>query len=131
MISGKCSTANRLVRKGARAGSPQVEGFHDACRGRFYDGLDKPSTVCDCLCHEAQVVPTMQEAVAKARRDRMIAAGIDPDAPARGRGDRQFCRHEHEMTTDNTGPRGECRTCKRESSQRCKARRANREEEKV
>lgn len=124
-VFGKCRHANELVRRGAREGDPRVERWHDECPGRAFSRPGEPVRECACPCH-AVARPTLAQRVDGARRERMIAAGIDPDAPSAKR-DKGFCRHNHEMTPDNTGPRGECRTCKRDASQRCKARRAERE----
>jgi hypothetical protein len=66
--------------------------------------------------------------VKKARLERLMAAGVP--LPGQGGGsarERGVCRHDHVMTEENTGPRGECRACKREASARCKARKRERE----
>lgn len=118
-LHGKC----RAAADQSRRGNPRASsGFHGACPGQLVV-VGTATLKCECPCHAAaKRRPSLEEAVRAARRERMVAAGVDPDAPARGRGDRRFCRHDHEMTEDNTGPRGECRTCKREASARCKAR---------
>jgi hypothetical protein len=113
-LSGLCEAGAAHTRRGLLA---DALGFHLACAGAR----------CLCACHSRGGPETVDQAVSRLKRQRMLDAGIDPDAPPTKRAkERGFCRWEHEMTPENTGPRGECRSCKRIASQRCKERKAAR-----
>ena len=120
-VLGACRQGRR-----ASAGGRHLEArqFHGACPGTVFSRPGEVPVRCGCHCHRDGMAGPMAEALAGARRQRMLDAGVDPDARSRERDGRRFCRHDHEMTEQNTGPRGEFRACKREASRRCKARRA-------
>lgn len=122
VLSGVCRHANAIARRGVPEGDPRLEQWHAACKGRFHSRPGQPVVECRCLCH-AVAGRDIHAEIREAKRQRLIAAGLDPDATTpRRHKDRGFCKHDHEMTPENTGPRGECRACKREASARCKAR---------
>ena len=105
-LSGFCVQAGAAARQhGPREGM----AFHRRCQ----------DARCVCTCHVQQT--PIADRIAEAKKAKLRAAGIDPEAGPRRAKERGYCRHNHEMTPKNTGPRGECRACKRISSARCKA----------
>jgi len=63
----------------------------------------------------------MEQLLNQQTRRRLLALGINPDAPATK--DRTFCLHEHDLTVpDALNSRGECRECRRDSAHRYKQR---------
>ena len=123
-MSGKCRHGQAVqARPGARPGAGRE--WHAECPGHAV-AAGGVVLRCECRCHGA--ARDVRQEIAAAKRMRLVAAGIDPDAGSRRSKERGFCRHDHEMTPENTGPRGECRECKRVASARCKARRSERKQ---
>lgn len=121
MLSGKCRHAAAVTMK---SGAAKAAPWHRECRGRVHTRPGGPVMECECLCHGSGP-RDLRDEIADARRERLVAAGLDPDAPDPKKSrERGYCKHDHEMTPENAGPRGECRACKREASARCKARKS-------
>lgn len=117
IISGMCRTAAAAAQRGSLKAAA---GFHASCHGRWHTKPGETSKACVCPCHRPTDVGLADQLTA-ARTARQKAAGVDlsakpPKVP------RTHCRNEHEMTSENTGPKGDCRKCKRISSAKSKKR---------
>lgn len=115
-ISGVCRQARTEASRGNLKGAAS---FHVACRGKQHTRPGEAVTVCLCPCHRDKVTDIVRE-VEAAKRTRQAIAGIDLDATP-PKVPRTRCRNQHEMTPSNTGPKGDCRTCKRISSAKSKS----------
>jgi hypothetical protein len=117
-LSGSCRHART---EAGRVRLKAAAGFHAECRGRWHTKPGEAATVCGCPCHRKREID-LAAVLAEARKARHEASGIDLNAkPPRSM--RSHCRHGHELTPENTGPKGDCRLCKRASSARAKAKR--------
>lgn len=112
--SGMCLEAEHQARRGNLRGAAR---FHQACRGRWFSRAGDHPKACPCPCHQI-VEDDVRDVVAKARRERQLAAGIDLEGPTPAGTPRTQCGNKHDMTPENTNPSGDCRRCKREASAR-------------
>lgn len=116
-ISGKCRHARTEAHRG---NLKSAAGFHAACPGKAHSRPGQTAVVCLCPCHRDTQTDLARE-IEQARHTRQIIAGINLDATP-PKVPRTKCRNNHEMTPENTGPKGDCRTCKRVSSAKSKKR---------
>lgn len=117
VVSGVCHHGSVTAKRGDLKAAAR---FHATCRGRWYTRPGETPTVCVCPCHRPADVDLARE-LEDARKARQVAAGIDLDARP-PQVPRTRCRNSHDMTPANTGPKGDCRECKRISSAKSKKR---------
>lgn len=79
---------------------------------------------CECWCHDDHYVPLNMEARAHAIREEHQRKQAELSPPKRTR---DHCAHNHDLSPEsgNLGPNGACRACKREASDRCRAKAAS------
>jgi hypothetical protein len=97
-----------------------------ACRDKHHGRCRSGKTAagvrgCECACHDGPPINSNLYARAQALKDAHEAKQIKTGKPQRTR-DR--CSHGHDLSpaSNNRGPNGACRACKREASDRCRSR---------
>lgn len=94
---------------------------------RLEDISVDPIRRCACSCHTGEEEPrNMEREIADARAARALASGRSAVTvnPITGKRTKEKCKHGHDMTPENTGPGNVCRACKRDASNRTKAKKA-------